>query len=399
MPVDLPLGGYDNWQSRLASTPISDNILSNPILNSALSQLINSGRITKETGFSLFDSTPLFSLMNLANIVKEARYGKLVFFNENLHINPTNICVLACRFCAFRKGVRNSDAYELSADDFVNRIEPFSPRIDEIHSVGGLHPTWRIEHYEQLYANTKEKFPNIHIKSLSAVEIKHLAIRSNISVSQVLQRLSASGLDSIPGGGAEILVDSIRDRLCRGKESSQEYLDIHKQAHLLNIPTNCTMLFGTIETIHDRITHLTKLRDLQDVTGGFQCFVPYPFLADNSRLPEAKLSTGNDILRVIAVSRLMLDNIPHIKAYRMNIGDNLGQIALLGGADDIDGTVGHEEIMHSAGSNTSLSSSSQDLCKLIEQVDCIPVKRNSIYSKFEISKYSTPELIDLPLLV
>ena len=226
MPVDLPLGGYDNWQSRLASTPISDNILSNPILNSALSQLINSGRITKETGFSLFDSTPLFSLMNLANIVKEARYGKLVFFNENLHINPTNICVLACRFCAFRKGVRNSDAYELSADDFVNRIEPFSPRIDEIHSVGGLHPTWRIEHYEQLYANTKEKFPNIHIKSLSAVEIKHLAIRSNISVSQVLQRLSASGLDSIPGGGAEILVDSIRDRLCRGKESSQEYLDI-----------------------------------------------------------------------------------------------------------------------------------------------------------------------------
>ncbi len=388
-----------DWREQLSLMPVPESISSDPILRKAMHQLIDLGRIDESTGIDLFESTDFFPLMKLADMVKQSRFGKHVYFNNNLHVNTTNICVLACRFCAFRKGSRHSESYALSVEEYTHRIEPFSSEIDEVHSVGGLHPSWTIEHYEELYSATKDKFPHIHIKSLTAVEIKHLANRSNLSVYQTLSRLEASGLDSIPGGGAEILVDSIRDRICRGKESSQEYLDIHKQAHLLNIPTNCTMLFGTIETIHDRITHLTKLRNLQDETGGFQCFVPYPFLADNSRLPEANLSSGNDILRVIAVSRLMLDNIPHIKSYRMNIGDNLGQMALLGGADDIDGTVGHEEIMHSAGSTTSLSSSSQDLCKLIEKVDCIPVKRNSIYTKFEISNFSPPELINIPLLV
>jgi aminodeoxyfutalosine synthase len=206
-----------------------------------------------------------------------------------------------------------------------------------------------------------------------------------------------AGLYSLPGGGAEILVDNIRDRICMGKESSDEYLEIHSIAHSMGMPTNCTMLFGTIESIQDRITHLSRIRNQQDISGGFQCFVPYPFLPDKSRLPEAQLATGSEIIRVISVSRLMLDNIPHIKAYRMNIGDKLASLALTCGADDIDGTVGHEEIMHVAGSSTSLDTSSNQLAILVESTGSLPIKRDSKYSVF--SPYETnaiPQSIPLP---
>ena len=281
-------------------------------------------------------------------MVKQARFGTTVYFNDNLHVNTTNICVLACRFCAFRKGPRHSDAYALSVGEYIHRIEPYSEFINEVHSVGGLHPSWTIEHYEELYRETKSRFPLIHIKSLTAVELKHLAKRSNLSIHESLRRLIAAGLGSLPGGGAEILVDSVRDRICHGKESSQEYLTIHQAAHELGLPTNCTMLFGTVETTAHRIQHMIKLRNQQDISGGFQCFVPYPYLPEFSRLPDAQLASVNEILRVIAISRLMLDNIPHIKAYRMNIGDDVGCLALQCGADDIDGTVGNEESMHEA---------------------------------------------------
>ena len=188
------------------------------------------------------------------------------------------------------------------------------------------------------------------------------------------------------GGGAEILVDSVRDRICRGKESSNEYLQIHGIAHSLGIQTNCSMLFGTVETSVQRVIHMDKLRNQQDLSGGFQCFVPYPFLPDMTRIPEAQLATSTEVIRVIAVSRLMLDNIPHIKAYRMNIGDHTAAMSLKAGADDIDGTVGHEEIMQEAGSSTKLDTSTDELARLIEQTESIPVKRNSIYSAFSIFK-------------
>ena len=393
-----PLGGDLNWQVRLSQMPIPLSIENNPILLRALNTLIEEGRIEPNLGLELYSISNLNSLFTLANMVKKSRFENQIFFNQNLHVNTTNICVLACRFCAFRKGPRHEDAYELSVEEYLHRIEPYSSSIDEVHSVGGLHPVWDITHYEELYRTAKAKFPHIHIKSLTAVEIKHLSKRSNLTVKETLQRLKNSGLDSIPGGGAEILVDKIRDRICRGKESSNEYLNIHKEAHNLGIPTNCTMLFGTIETIHDRIVHLDLLRQLQDETNGFQCFVPYPFLPDYSRLPEAQLASSNEILRMIAISRLMLDNIPHIKAYRMNIGDDIAQLALLSGADDIDGTVGHEEIMHSAGSTTALDSSNQDLIRLINETGQIAVRRNTIYSKFDIENLQVTVYKPLPLL-
>ena len=372
-----------DWRVELSRMPIPISIKNDVLLNKALQSLINDGRVSSGLGEELHTNATLPGLTALAMMIKKSRFGDSIFFNENLHVNTTNVCTLACRFCAFRKGPRHRDAYSLTPEEFVSRIEPFEGKIDEVHAVGGLHPDWTIDHYSKIYRITKQRFPGISIKSLTAVEVKHIASKSGLGVLETLTILRDSGLDSLPGGGAEILVDTIRDRICMGKEKSSEYLEIHGIAHELGIPTNCTMLFGTIETIQDRITHLNKLREQQDSSGGFQCFVPYPFLKDNTRLPEARLASGEEVIRVISISRIMLDNIPHIKAYRMNIGDHLSTIAINSGADDIDGTVGHEEIMHVAGSTTNLNYDSYKLGNLIDSAGQNPVKRDSTYTRFE----------------
>ena len=329
----------------------------------------------------------------MANLVKIARYGKHVFFNSNVHINQTNICVLACKFCAFRRSKKQTDAYELSIENYLEEMAKFSKSIDEVHSVGGLHPDWDVNFYVDLISSAKEKFPEISIKALTAVEIKHLSQQSGITFTETLTQLRNAGLDSLPGGGAEILNDSIREIICNGKESSDEYLEIHRQAHSLGIPSNCTMLFGTIETINDRLVHMDKLRKLADEYNLFQCFVPYPFLPDSTRLPQAQLATSNEILRTIAVSRLMLDSIPHIKAYRMNIGDEVAELALNFGADDVDGTVQQESIMHLAGADSSLNYDIYHMAKLVGDAGFIPVKRNTTYTEFNAVNIEPPKRI------
>ena len=376
-------GSERNWREELSRMSIPISVKNDVLLSKTLHSLINDGRVSCELGEELHTNASLPGLTALAMMIKKSRFGDSIFFNENLHVNTTNVCTLACRFCAFRKGPRHRDAYSLTPEEFVSRIEPFEGKIDEVHAVGGLHPDWNIDHYSEIYRITKQRFPGISIKSLTAVEVKHIASKSGLGVLETLTILRDSGLDSLPGGGAEILVDTIRDRICMGKEKSSEYLEIHGIAHELGIPTNCTMLFGTIETIQDRITHLNKLREQQDSSGGFQCFVPYPFLKDNTRLPEARLASGEEVIRIISLSRIMLDNIPHIKAYRMNIGDDLSTIAINSGADDIDGTVGHEEIMHVAGSTTNLNYDSYKLGNLIDSAGQNPVKRDSTYTRFE----------------
>jgi aminodeoxyfutalosine synthase len=299
---------------------------------------------------------------------------------------------LSCRFCAFRRSKKATDAYSLDIEAYVEDLSKYAEFVDEVHSVGGLHPDWDVHHYQQLFKSVKEKFPHITIKALTAVEIKHLAQLSNMTYREVLTILKDAGLGSLPGGGAEILDDEIRAIICNGKESSDEYLEIHKTAHEIGLPSNCTMLFGTVETLEHRLIHMDKLRKLADETGGFQCFVPYPFLPDSSRLPEAQGSTGSEVLRTIAISRLMLDSIQHIKAYRMNIGDGLAELALQFGADDIDGTVQKESIMHLAGSTAPLDHDMSRLSKLIENAGCVPIKRNTTYENFErfIPKKPTP---------
>ena len=376
-------GSERNWREELSRMSIPISVKNDVLLSKTLHSIINDGRVSCELGEELHTNASLPGLTALAMMIKKSRFGDSIFFNENLHVNTTNVCTLACRFCAFRKGPRHREAYSLTPEEFVSRIEPFEGKIDEVHAVGGLHPDWNIDHYSEIYRITKQRFPGISIKSLTAVEVKHIASKSGLGVLETLTILRDSGLDSLPGGGAEILVDTIRDRICMGKEKSSEYLEIHGIAHELGIPTNCTMLFGTIETTQDRITHLNKLREQQDSSGGFQCFVPYPFLKDNTRLPEARLASGEEVIRIISLSRIMLDNIPHIKAYRMNIGDHLSTIAINSGADDIDGTVGHEEIMHVAGSTTNLNYDSYKLGNLIDSAGQNPVKRDSTYTRFE----------------
>ncbi len=378
----IDAGVRSDWKDRIA-----DILPPNSFFSDNINHIVNRIRfgipLTLEDGIELFNHPMLSELAILANASKQARFGNEVYYNRNLHVNQTNICTLACRFCAFRRGKKSIDSYALSIESFIDRILPYAEHIDEIHTVGGLHPDWDVEFYSNLFSTVKSEFPDLHIKALTAVEIKHLAMKSQMSVNQVLSTLHKSGLDSIPGGGAEILDDEVRDIICKGKESSEEYLMIHETAHELNIPSNCTMLFGTIESVEQRISHLIQLRDLQTKTNGFQCFVPYPYLRDNSRLPEAQLSTGNETLRMIAVSRLMLDNIPHIKAYRMNLGEQLSELALVHGADDIDGTVIHEEIMQSAGSHTPLGNNRRSLIEKIQSTNAIPVLRNSIYTQFK----------------
>tara|TARA_B100001750_G_C15517184_1_gene608230 strand:- start:51 stop:1280 length:1230 start_codon:yes stop_codon:yes gene_type:complete len=406
----MPSTTSDSWSSNSIEAGIDhnwkDNINSNFIdyahVNNSvriiISKVIQGIRITVDEGVTLHDECDLPTLAYLANMLKVARYENNIFFNRNLHVNQTNVCVLACKFCAFREGPKSDDAYSLSIEQYLERIEPYSKHITEVHTVGGLHNEWTIEYYLSLFESTKNRFPDIQIKALTAVEIKHIAKQSNLEIKDVLIQLRDSGLDSIPGGGAEILDDDVRDYICKGKESSDEYLEIHKIAHELGIPSNCTMLFGTIETTKQRISHLDKLRLLQDETNGFQCFVPYPFLPDKTRLPDAQLATANEILRTVAISRIMLDNIPHIKSYRMNLGDKISALALLHGADDIDGTVSHEEIMHKAGSTTPLDQIDNDLAILIEQMGGIPVERNTDYTKFrKFRRQSPPDNKGLPV--
>lgn len=363
----------------------------NPTLQPIVEKIIEGIPLNRVDGVVLFNQPNLFELGKLAHLHKLAMFGNRAYFNSNVHVNQTNICVLACRFCAFRRGPKAEDAYALTIDNYLDELSKFSPYVNEVHSVGGLHPDWTVDHYSQLFERIRLEHPHVSIKALTAVEIKHLAQLSNLSIEDTLSRLQKSGLTSLPGGGAEILDDDVRAVICNGKESSQEYLDIHRAAHSIGLPSNCTMLFGTIETVEQRVEHILKLRDLGSETGGFQCFVPYPFLPDSTRLPMAQLSTGQEILRVIAVSRILLDSIPHIKAYRMNIGDELAELALQFGADDIDGTVQQESIMHLAGSTTPLTHDLLQLSKLVENAGCVPVKRNTIYTDFE--EYTPPKPI------
>tara|TARA_B100001094_G_scaffold305212_1_gene334858 strand:+ start:868 stop:2067 length:1200 start_codon:yes stop_codon:yes gene_type:complete len=370
-----------DWKERLKHS-IRDVKWSEP-LQIIVDKILNDERLNVTDGCHLFETTNLNELGHLANLHKVAMFDNNAYFNSNVHINQTNICVLACRFCAFRRGPKSSDAYALSVEDYLSELEKYSSFVNEVHSVGGLHPEWDVNHYCSLFNRIKEEHPHVSIKALTAVEIKHLSQISNLSFSDTLIKLQKAGLTSLPGGGAEILDDDIRKIICNGKESSQEYLDIHEAAHEIGLPSNCTMLFGTIETAKQRVEHMIQLRDLGQKTNGFQCFVPYPFLPDSTRLPMAQLSTGQEILRVIAVSRIMIDSIPHIKAYRMNIGDSMAELALQFGADDIDGTVKQESIMHLAGSKTPLDYGAKQLAKLVERSGNKPIRRNTTYTEFE----------------
>ncbi|WP_054695595.1 aminofutalosine synthase MqnE [Syntrophomonas palmitatica] len=352
------------------------------ILTDIEEKVNNKQRLTREDGLALYACDDILWLAGLARRKKHEVSGRNVYFNVNRHINLSNICVSRCEFCAFGVDENGSgDPYVMNAEEaFAYGAEAVDYGITEFHIVSSLHPTMPFSYYVDIVRKFHEEFPQIHIQGFTAVEIFYFTQISGLSIREVLSTLKAAGLGSLPGGGAEILNDKIRSQLCPRKANSDEWLQVHLTAHELGIKTNCTMLFGHIETLEDRIDHLIKLRELQDTAPGFQSFIPLPFLPENTNLAHMKRTSAIDDLKTLAISRLMLDNIDHIKAFWIMLGLPIAQLALDFGADDIDGTVIEERIMHAAGAQTQKGITKEEIVALIKESGYIPTERDTLYN-------------------
>ena len=343
-------------------------------------KIINNQRITKKEALKLYNiQDPLF-LGYLANLKRESLHGKKTTYVLNQHINYTNVCVNQCKFCVFSRKKGEKGSFQLTLEDIERKIKGLSLAIKEIHIVGGCHPDFPFSYYINMLKLIKKLRPQAILKCFTAVEIDHLSKISGLKVDEVLIELKKAGLDMMPGGGAEIFDPEIRNKICPEKISGTRWLEIMEIAHSLGIKTNCTMLFGHIEAIIHRIDHLDKLRNLQDKTNGFVCFIPLPFLPKNSKIKVKKSVLGIETLKTIAISRLMLDNIPHIKSYWVMLGLKLAQSALYFGADDFDGTVVEEKIGHMAGAKSPNVLTKKELVEMIEGCGFIPVERDGMFN-------------------
>jgi aminodeoxyfutalosine synthase len=337
-------------------------------------------RLTPADGLLLYQTPDLLGVGAMANRVRERMHGNVTWFNVNRHINPTDVCTASCRLCAFGKGVRDPRASTMRHEEIWQRAgEGWTESITEFHIVGGLHPTLTLDWYCEMLRGLKRRFPSVHLKCFTMVEIGYFAERSKLTVEQVLTRLREAGMDSMPGGGAEIFHDRVRRIICDHKLTGDEWIETARIAHRLGLQSNCTMLYGHIETSADRVDHLVRLRELQDDTQGFQTFIPLAFHPANTALDHLPPTSGMEDIRNIAVARLMLDNIPHIKAYWIMMTPEIAQVALRFGADDIDGTVIEERIYHDAGAATSQGMRRQDLLRLIREAGREPRERDTLY--------------------
>lgn len=345
-----------------------------------LAKVERGDRLSAEDGLALYRSRDLLALGYMANRVRERLHGNVTYFNVNRHINPTDVCVASCRLCAFGKKARDPRAYTLSLEQvWETAARGWSEAVTEFHIVGGLHPELTLDWYCEMLRGLKQRFPQVHLKALTMVEIAWLARRSQLSIEQTLARLMAAGVDSLPGGGAEIFSERVRRIICDHKISGQQWLEVARAAHRMGLRSNCTILYGHIETDQDRVDHLLRLRALQDETGGFVAFVPLAFHPTNTALRALAPPTGFDDLQSIAVARLLLDNIPHVKAYWVMMTPRMAQIAQRFGADDLDGTVVEERIYHDAGATTAQAMRRQELLRLIREAGREPVERDTLY--------------------
>jgi aminodeoxyfutalosine synthase len=341
-------------------------------------------RLTHEDGLTLYRSPDLLGVGWMANQVRERLHGAKTFFNVNRHINPTDVCVASCKLCAFGKKSKDPKAYTMSLEQVYEIAgKGYAEAITEFHIVGGLHPQLGVDWFCEMLRGLKQRYPQVHLKAFTMVEIGYLAARDKLSIRETLERLKEAGMDSMPGGGAEIFSDRVRRIICDHKLSGDQWLDAARTAHKLGIRSNCTMLYGHIENEEDRVDHLLKLRGVQDETQGFQTFIPLAFHPDNTALHHIPKTTGFEDLRQIAVARLLLDNIAHIKAYWVMLTPAIAQIALRFGADDLDGTLVEEKIYHDAGATTSQSLRRSDLVRLIKQAGREPVERDTMYRPVE----------------
>lgn len=349
----------------------------------AITEKVHAGeRLSLEEGLFLDREADLLELGELANFVREKKNGNYAYYNTNIHLNPTNVCVYRCRFCAFRSDLKADKAYVFTEEMIRERVrEAREAGATEIHVVGGLHHQKKFDWYVDVIRTIREADPDIHIKGWTAVEINWFSHITKKPYDWVLQQLVDVGLGSMPGGGAEIFDESIRSQLCEHKADSQRWIEIHRAAHQLGLRSNATMLYGHVEQAEHRIDHLHRLRTLQDETGGFQTFIPLAFHPENTGLDHIPKPSGQMDLRMMALSRLMLDNFDHIKAYWIMLGEATAQVALSFGADDLDGTVVHETIYHDAGATTPQGLTVPQIHHMIREAGRVPVERDTLYRK------------------
>ncbi len=343
-------------------------------------------RISDDEALSLFACDDLLVVGELAALANRQINGGKVYFNVNRHINYTNICVNRCTFCAFSREAGDEDGgYTLALNDILERAaEASAEGATEIHMVGGLHPDLPFEFYLEIMAAIKADSPELHIKAFTAVEIDYFARLTGQTTVEVVAELKDVGLDSMPGGGAEIFAPAIREQICPEKISGERWLEVTEEVHQAGLKTNATMLFGHVESYADRIDHLSQLRQLQDRSGGFQAFIPLAFQPDNTRVPGAKGVGGVDALKTLAISRLYLDNFRHIKAYWVMLGLKVAQVSLAFGVNDIDGTVVEEQIGHDAGADSPQRLNKEQLVDLIRKADRQPVERDTLYQELRV---------------
>lgn len=358
-----------------------------PRIRPIADRVLEGERLDREDGITLFDSDDLLTLGALADHVNQRKNGDRVFFVANQHINPTNVCILraTCTFCSFARRPKEDGAYTMELEEaFAEAEVVHDTPIREFHVVGGLHPKLRLSYYEDLIRGLKERHPGVEVKALTAVEIAHLARIEKTSVEDVLRRLRAVGLDSMPGGGAEVFSTGVRATIAARKLAAEEWIAVHRIAHQLGIPTNCTMLYGHVETYADRIDHLLMLRELQDETGGFLTYIPLAYHPDHNELGDqlgrqGTATTGFDDLKNLAIGRLFLDNVDHIKTHWIMNTAKLSQIALHFGVDDLEGTVVKERIYHDAGAQTPQGMTFAEIVRLIKDAGKRPVERDALY--------------------
>jgi aminodeoxyfutalosine synthase len=340
-------------------------------------------RLSREEGVQLFATRDVLGVAALAQWRAQSLHGRRVFYVVNGHINYSNYCTLACRFCSFyrRKGKDpRPGGYEMPLEDVVRRADEIAAGgATELHIVGGLHPDFPFEYYTGMLREIRRRHPKLGLKCFTAIEVYHLSALAKLSPKETLQALKDAGLDTLPGGGAEILDDDVRQKICAGKETSAQWLDLHRQAHRLGIKSNATMLFGHVETPAQRVDHLLKIRELQDETGGFLAFLPLSYHPDNNTLAIEHGPSALEELRTCAVARLLLDNVPHVKAYWVSLSVPVAQVALAWGATDFDGTVLAEKIYHMAGAASPQALAVGELRRLITEAGREPVERDHLY--------------------
>jgi len=350
-------------------------------------------RLTVEDGLRLYQTTDILAVGWLANQVRERINGNNAYFIYNQHINYSNICTNLCKFCAFGRKKEDELAYQMSVEEVQEKVRSrLDEPIVEIHMVGGIHPDLPFSYYLELLRGIKEVRPDVHIQAFTCVEIAHLAELNGASVASTLETLRAAGLDSMPGGGAEVFSGRIREQTCAEKLPGREWIEVAQTAHRLGFRSNATMLYGHIETVEERLEHLEALRQAQDESGGFMAFIPLAFHPKNTELSSLSSTTGIDDLRNIAVARLFLDNFDHIKAYWVMIGPKMAQIALSFGADDLDGTVKEEVITHMAGAETDQAIGSDTLVRLITEAGRIPIERTTLYDTIRVHEVGSGSL-------